>query len=62
VIKVFKGNETEDFIKNNRKFFQKFIRAELDSTRKTSNEFYIVGQGFKLNDYLKFINDYYSTN
>ena len=62
VIKVFKGNETEDFIRNNRKFFQKFIRAELDSTRKTSNEFYIVGQGFKLNDYLKFIDEYYSTN
>lgn len=47
VIKVFKGNETENFLREMRPLFDKVIRAELKSTRKTSNEFYIVGQGLK---------------
>lgn len=47
VIKVFKGGETDNFIKEYRQFFNKLIRAGLDSTRKTSNEFYIIGLGFK---------------
>ncbi len=47
VIKVFKSNETEAFVKTCRPLFNKVIRAELDSTRKTSNEFYIVCLGLK---------------
>lgn len=47
VIKVFKSNETEVFVKSLRPLFNKVIRAELSSTRKTSNEFYVLGQGFK---------------
>lgn len=43
VIKVFKSNETEQFIKELRKSFSKVVRSELDSTRKTSNEFYVIG-------------------
>lgn len=47
VCKVFKGNETELFYRSARPAFDKLIRSELDSTRKTSNEFYILGVGFK---------------
>lgn len=47
VIKVFKGNETEEFVKSIRPLFNKVARVELDSTRKTSNEFYIAAFGFK---------------
>ena len=47
VIKVFKGNDTELFVKTMRPLFNKIARAELDSTRKTSNEFYLVGLGLK---------------
>lgn len=61
-IKVFKGNETEEFIRNNRQFFTKLIRASLKSTRKTSNEFYVVGMGFKAQDYIRYINEYYMQN
>lgn len=43
VIKVFKSNETEEFIRELRKHFKKVVRSELDSTRKTSNEFYVIG-------------------
>lgn len=47
VCKVFKSNETEEFYRSTRKYFSKLIRTELKSTRKTSNEFYLVGFGFK---------------
>lgn len=47
VIKVFKGNETEEFVKVARPMFNKLVRSELKSTRKTSSEFYLVGFGFK---------------
>ena len=47
VIKVFKSNETEAFVKTCRPLFNKVTRSELDSTRKTSNEFYLVCLGFK---------------
>ena len=47
VIKVFKGNDTELFIKSSRSKFEKLIRFEADSSRKTSTEFYIVGLGYK---------------
>ncbi len=47
VIKVFKSNETEIFVKETRPLFNTIKREELDSTRKTSNEFYLVCLGFK---------------
>ncbi len=47
VVKVFKGNETEQFVKSTRPMFNKLIRTELDATRKSSNEFYVLGFGFK---------------
>lgn len=43
VTKVFKSNEAEEFYRSIRGDFNKVIRKELDSTRKTSTEFYIVG-------------------
>ncbi len=47
VVKVFKGGDVEGFVKNARPMFNRVVRAELESTRQTSNEFYIVGLGFK---------------
>lgn len=47
VCKVFKSNDIEQLIRKIRPAFTKITRAELDSTRKTSKEFYIVGVGFK---------------
>ena len=48
VIKVFKSNETDEFVRGEmRKSFVKVTRIELDSTRTTSNEFYVIGFGFK---------------
>lgn len=47
VMKVFKGNETEQFYRAHRALFEKLHRVELESTRKSSNEFYIVGQGYR---------------
>lgn len=47
LMKVFKGNDTELFIKSSRSKFEKLIRFEADSSRKTSTEFYILGLGFK---------------
>lgn len=49
VIKVFKSNEAEEFIRNLRRHFDKVSREQLDSTRKTSNEFYVISYGFKPN-------------
>jgi 23S rRNA (uridine2552-2'-O)-methyltransferase len=45
-VKVFKGNETEEFVKTMRSMFNKVIRDEPVSSRKTSTEFYLVGIGF----------------
>jgi len=47
VTKVFKGNETEEFVRAARPSFDKVVRTELDATRKTSQEFYVVGMGYK---------------
>jgi 23S rRNA (uridine2552-2'-O)-methyltransferase len=47
VCKVFKGNETEIFVRSARPAFEKIVRSELDATRKTSNEYYVVGLGYK---------------
>lgn len=45
-IKVFKSNEIDQFFRTIQKRFRKLIRKELDSTRKTSKEYYILGLGF----------------
>jgi 23S rRNA (uridine2552-2'-O)-methyltransferase len=47
VVKVFKGNEVDAFVKSARPMFNKLVRSELDATRNTSNEFYVIGLGFK---------------
>ncbi len=47
VVKVFKGGAVEGFVKSARPMFNKLVRSELKSTRATSNEFYIIGLGFK---------------
>jgi len=47
VMKVFKGGEIDSFIRDSRPVFDKLSRVELDSTRKTSNEFYLVASGIK---------------
>jgi 23S rRNA (uridine2552-2'-O)-methyltransferase len=50
VVKVFKGGEVEGFVKSARPMFNKLVRSELKSTRNTSNEFYVIGLGFKGDD------------
>jgi 23S rRNA (uridine2552-2'-O)-methyltransferase len=47
VVKLFKSEESQQFFRSNQKFFEKLHRVELKSTRKTSNEFYCVGLGFR---------------
>lgn len=47
IAKVFKSQETEGFVKSTRPLFNKLVREELDSSRKTSNEFYLIGLGYK---------------
>lgn len=47
VAKVFPGQECEEIAPEVRKVFQKFSRENLDSSRRTSNEMYFVGLGFR---------------
>lgn len=47
VMKFFKGNESETFIRSLRPHFERVARSELDATRKTSNEFYAICIGYK---------------
>jgi|688.fasta_scaffold01624_19 23S rRNA (uridine2552-2'-O)-methyltransferase len=47
LVKVFKGGDVEGFVKSTRPMFNKVLRSELKSTRNTSNEFYVIGLGFK---------------
>ncbi|MBX7142908.1 MAG: RlmE family RNA methyltransferase [Oligoflexia bacterium] len=47
VMKVFKGNETEQFIRTLRPRYEKLTRTELDSSRNTSKEFYVTALGYK---------------
>jgi 23S rRNA (uridine2552-2'-O)-methyltransferase len=47
VAKVFKGGQVEGFVKSARPMFNKVVRSELASTRNSSNEFYVIGLGFK---------------
>lgn len=48
IIKMFKSQDSEDFIKRTKKNFDKIQRCGLESTRITSNEFYFVGFGFRV--------------
>jgi 23S rRNA (uridine2552-2'-O)-methyltransferase len=50
VIKVFKGGGTDEFVSQARRCFRKLVREELESSRKTSNEYYLVGSGFTSNN------------
>ena len=47
VTKVFKSNEAEQFVKGLRQYFDRVERRELESTRRSSNEYYVVGLGIK---------------
>ena len=51
VMKVFKGEETNAFVKKVERHFQKVTRCELDATRQTSNEFYVLATGLKGNSH-----------
>lgn len=50
IAKVFKGGEVDKVIKEARKLFGTIKRVELDATRKTSNEFYIICFDYKANN------------
>ena len=47
VAKIFPGPECEELARELRLSFDKFSRRVLESSRKSSNELYLVGQGFK---------------
>lgn len=47
VCKLFKGGDVEAFVKSARPLFTKVVRSELKSTRKSSNEFYLIGLDLK---------------
>lgn len=46
VCKIFKGSETDRFVKSIKSKFKQFSRVELDATRTSSSETYIVGKGY----------------
>lgn len=50
IAKVFKGGDIDKIIKEARKLFGTIKRAELNATRKTSNEFYIICLDYKANN------------
>lgn len=47
VVKLFKSNDSDTFVRSAKAQFARAARCELDTTRKTSSEFYLVGSGFK---------------
>lgn len=47
VIKLFKGQDTETFVKSLKPLFNVIKREQLESTRSTSNEFYLIATGFR---------------
>ncbi|MCO6429615.1 MAG: RlmE family RNA methyltransferase [Deltaproteobacteria bacterium] len=47
VCKLFKGGDSERFVKEAKPLFNKAVCSELDSTRQTSNEYYFIGLGLK---------------
>ena len=51
VIKLFKGNESEEFVRSCRPHFKKTVRHELRSTRKGSKEYYLICTGFSPDSY-----------
>jgi len=46
IIKIFKGSEIEEFVKNIRPSFNKVARTTLKASRGSSSESYLVGLGF----------------
>lgn len=50
VAKTFPSPDTDAIIKRYQSRFKKLNRVSLDSTRKSSNEFYLVGMGFQRAD------------
>lgn len=47
VVKLFKNQDSSRFFKTTSAQFKQARRVELDSTRNSSNEFYMVGKGFR---------------
>lgn len=47
VCKIFKGAETDRLVKSLKKSFSQLSRVELEATRNSSSETYIIGKGFK---------------
>jgi len=47
IIKLFQSPEGDRFARSQARYFDKTVRAELDSTRKSSTEWYFVGLKFK---------------
>lgn len=47
VIKMFKNGGADQYVKQVQKMFVKVSRAELDASRRTSNEFYIICSSYK---------------
>ena len=48
--KVFMSPEAQDFVKEVQSVFKICKREEMESSRKSSSEFYVVGMGFKGNN------------
>lgn len=46
VCKIFKGNETDMFVKSLKRRFEQVSRVELESSRNSSSETYVVAKGF----------------
>jgi 23S rRNA (uridine2552-2'-O)-methyltransferase len=47
IAKIFPGKETEDVFRNAKQKWKSLLRKNLDSTRSSSNEMYVIGTGFK---------------
>lgn len=49
IAKIFPSQDAEDLAKKIKRSFKSFARQNLDSSRKTSNEFYFVALGYMAN-------------
>jgi 23S rRNA (uridine2552-2'-O)-methyltransferase len=47
VFKVFDGQEAQDFLQQQKKYFQDWHYLKPRSTRQVSKEFFVIGKGFK---------------
>lgn len=47
IIKIFPSAETENVFREAKKNWSSFLRKNLESTRSSSNEMYVIGKGFK---------------